>query len=683
MVIATWFDWLDSLAKKEGSWAHDLSQKRIGSLDSRSKDEIDNVRLELFAAGGEAVIICVEPERQVRILHNVSVLRIEGADGFTEFHIVGACGARSTESLRVVGDEIWSEGIFNKGRSKVKVPSVDQLVMAESAEGFRSLVGDWQSRSLEDINEQKGAFWLHPRIWACTKKAKLGAGEFAMEILKLFPCEVENVNGMEVKKVSEGQKELEGVLTFLWSVENGFIKGKTSEPQEAVEFDQIASKIRAKKSEGAVEATRTDQGVPGGLSSSTEATIRDTMATIERVQQSILEKQTVDAARKKMSHKLNQGSAELFVYLAARNWMDDDPELTTFSRLLLADKDPTKGIDLFQSEADEGKWKCDISHSSLVQFFTYGFCTKDFELLPKGMSLFMFRPRTQLKPTSAKMNEIIIKNAFGGKPGLDEEGVKVFAKQDLTLPRSLEDLQKQVSSMIKFLNLLTGAGSIASSGYRKFGDIIDEYDMKLSELAEEVEGLWARLAHFADCVFQHFVRKLRRHINNKKENTPVILDARRLLEGRMEDEIAFLFSQLRFGVLPNLPLPKTLRSQKRESAEGNGADNKKPRRAAKEAPDENWKTRNPSPVAEWSLPSASDYGRTYDYTDQTKKEWSMGWPKMPHHDSGEMVFACPRYHSCGQCRRKCKLAHKPSGELTKTEFDKIDPKARAAVASLK
>ena len=65
------------------------------------------------------------------------------------------------------------------------------------------------------------------------------------------------------------------------------------------------------------------------------------------------------------------------------------------------------------------------------------------------------------------MNKIIIKNVFGGKPGLDEEGVKVFAKSDLTLPQLLEDLQKQVSSMIKFLNLPTGAGSIASSGYRK------------------------------------------------------------------------------------------------------------------------------------------------------------------------------------------------------------------------
>ena len=103
--------------------------------------------------------------------------------------------------------------------------------------------------------------------------------------------------------------------------------------------------------------------------------------------------------------------------------------------------------------------------------------------------------------TLQKEKEMGIRACFG-KGELTDEAVKMFAKSNLYVPILQDDLVKQLKSMIGLLDSLTGPGSIASEGYCAVLSMIKENKTTLANIATRTEAAWAKIAYFADRLFQ-------------------------------------------------------------------------------------------------------------------------------------------------------------------------------------
>ena len=97
-----------------------------------------------------------------------------------------------------------------------------------------------------------------------------------------------------------------------------------------------------------------------------------------------------------------------------------------------------------------------------------------------------------------------------GKHDINDQEIWMFAKSDLYIPESFDDLVKHLHIMINFLDLLTGAQSIASQGYRASLNKVKALKMQLiaPDNSSLTKMLWAKIAFFGDGAFQTFVRKL-------------------------------------------------------------------------------------------------------------------------------------------------------------------------------
>ena len=96
--------------------------------------------------------------------------------------------------------------------------------------------------------------------------------------------------------------------------------------------------------------------------------------------------------------------------------------------------------------------------------------------------------------------------------------MKNFAKTDLFVPISHNNLLKQLKFMMSLLYLLTRMDSIASEGYRAVKQIVKENKQKLANIASRGKATWAKITYFADSLFQNFVRRLYRYISKRRED---------------------------------------------------------------------------------------------------------------------------------------------------------------------
>jgi hypothetical protein len=146
-----------------------------------------------------------------------------------------------------------------------------------------------------------------------------------------------------------------------------------------------------------------------------------------------------------MTHRLTDKGRKLFQMLSATDWADYEPTVPRFTEKLLADKDVGKALQYVQAEVERGRWSCVLSNNCLVQFFSQGYVGSDYQTTPSGVTIFMCRPQ--------KEKEFINRSTFG-KVDLGDEGVKLFAKSDLHIPKSFDELAKQLDCTVKFLQLL-------------------------------------------------------------------------------------------------------------------------------------------------------------------------------------------------------------------------------------
>ena len=225
------------------------------------------------------------------------------------------------------------------------------------------------------------------------------------------------------------------------------------------------------------------------------AMVRETLTSFTHLQEKLVSKEEREVERKKLTSVMTKEVGSLFRLLSAADWDDHDPEINPLMEQLLGDKDAAKALNLLRGEIERTKMRCSVSKSCLVQFLAEGFIVPTFQAAPSGICLFMFSPIRKAghrKPRSNKETQDVIRSTFG-KSTIDDETIKLYAKTNLHLPKEFDDLRRQLDYMIRFLDMLTGRGSIASGGYREALHLMDHLSEELIETESHVSMFWVRL----------------------------------------------------------------------------------------------------------------------------------------------------------------------------------------------
>jgi len=674
MLFPTWKDWLLTRTSEAGSWLSETKGKAGDCLDGRTKLSADAFALAVAAAQGDGVVLVADQEGQVSLFHNLTLAEVDG-----KFSVIGALGMRSALTLAELPPEARSKKI--SGRN-ILVPTIVDMAKTSSSEELRNLkpvAEDPVASENEvaaadtDVSGVTNSFWLHPKWLPLVEESTFAAADLASKIVA-----GKNPAGADVERTDVEAEEASMLVTWLWLVSRKQVKpGQTLRLPDTEEVDKIFQKVQAKRAPSPQQEVGAQGASPekDGLTGTTGASLRDALDSMAKVHEKMLERQVQDADRKRMTHRLTREGVELFKLLSATSWRDPDPSLNPFTEKLLSDKDAGKGLLLLQGEIERQGMRCEVSSTCLVQFFAQGWCPRDFDRVPSGFTLLMFRPLSATAPANTNEREVAIRSAFG-KHALEETGIKAFSKSDLYVPPSLRDLESMMESCIQFLDMITAANSIASDGYREGLKLIGRYARPLNRRAESTPGFWLRLAFFFDQVFQNFATDLMSRAAEEDEEA-VLPRMASSMKRQMSEDISDVLLSARYGVVPDLPLPTSL-SAAGKTKVATKKEHATPNQEKAHAP--SWWTRNQNPVASWCIPAGKKYGDFFDPTDERKAAWSRDWPKVTHHATGKLAKMCPRYQVTGVCKSKCALAHIDPKSLSREVHDNISSKVSGAYA---
>jgi hypothetical protein len=151
-----------------------------------------------------------------------------------------------------------------------------------------------------------------------------------------------------------------------------------------------------------------------------------------------------------------------FDLLLARNWNKSNPKMNPFVKDLISDKDSQRASGIMMTRTK--KWSGEISDKGLLALFANGFVASDIQKSPGGFAIFIFCPIMVHIPGSRKDRCQQVKATFGNTK-LDEEAIKYYAENNLFLPKTLSDLEEQIYTCIKALELFTEREGIAVEGF--------------------------------------------------------------------------------------------------------------------------------------------------------------------------------------------------------------------------
>lgn len=265
-------------------------------------------------------------------------------------------------------------------------------------------------------------------------------------------------------------------------------------------------------------------------------------------------------------------------------------------------------------------------------------------MTPLGLSIFMCCPISVPKPTcQQKEKEFVIRLTFG-KLDLGDEGIKLFAKSDLHIPKSFDKLVKQLDCLIKLLKLLNGTNNIGQQGYQTAQTFLHKNKQEQAQLATQRASIGVQLAFAFDAALQQFLQRFTQVITDTGNEESAIEKGRHTLQTFMRDNLATLFLQVPYGHLPDLALPGSLTTNSPLPAHNMLGDPKldtpmPPPPASGSSP--KWFTKNPSPVADWQLPKNTNFTEVFDFNDEKRQHFSSHWPKIPQHKTKEVCYSSP------------------------------------------
>jgi hypothetical protein len=387
--------------------------------------------------------------------------------------------------------------------------------------------------------------------------------------------------------------------------------------------------------------------------------------------------------KKSMLSRLAPEAAKLFDLLSAKDWKDSHPKMNRHVKNLVSDRDPQRAKGLLHTTTKS--WAGEFCDKGLIAFLGTGYAAADIQASPGGFTIFMFRPISAFVGTSRTDRRLQVKSMFGSTE-LDDEAIKYYAESDFFLPQSLADLEEQIYTCIKALELFTSRQGIAVEGYVHGMEMIRKGRRVFKHLLKDDPLFAVKFAYLLDRVFQNFVDKLGDYYSEKRP----IETARRSLEGFQVSAIERAMIGFEVGAAPRLFLPSSLRGNQTDAlAPGRKADqaatkpdpdkSKEDKRGkeAKKSPKEpnpEWWTKNPSPVKDWLIPEGK---RFHDFfSSQDHKENLTGWPKLPPHTKPDQKpkRLCLKYQVLGECLSHCFGAHAIPSTLDAATHKLIDEK---------
>ena len=165
----------------------------------------------------------------------------------------------------------------------------------------------------------------------------------------------------------------------------------------------------------------------------------------------------------------NQWTAQnecLLTILCAQNWTDTTPVIPEFTKLLVQDKNPNKGLQ--QIAMASRQWRGSIGTNGILEFFQQGFTALHPEIQPGGFTIFFCRPNdfgTKFSTKEQAELDLHSTKSLFGDSKISDSLAKILTKQSFFLPKDLPELEDQLDVCLDLLSLLTGTGSVATHGY--------------------------------------------------------------------------------------------------------------------------------------------------------------------------------------------------------------------------
>jgi hypothetical protein len=221
---------------------------------------------------------------------------------------------------------------------------------------------------------------------------------------------------------------------------------------------------------------------------------------------------------------------------------------------LVSDKDSQRALGIMQTQTK--KWSGQVSEKGLMGFFAAGYAAQDIDKQRGGFTIFMFRPVSVHRPKVQKQIHSQVRAIFGNSE-FDDEAVKYYSANDFFLTELVSNLEEQVYTCIRCLELFTDRKGIATVGF-EYGLHLLQKDRRLFRNFLGRDPLFGvKFAFLLDRVFQNFVNELGNFHNNERP----IQRARQRLKHYQQDDIDCALTGYDVSSIPNLYLPSSLTAQ--------------------------------------------------------------------------------------------------------------------------
>ena len=433
-------------------------------------------QLQIFIAGN-ALNFFVLPggAKYIRIFHHAFMIAPQPNISPLIIGLYGNCKGTTVfkELSPVIATSPMITTTTSTLRSTEQLPTIEELMQVHLEREFLELVGT-SKHSTEELNQWPNIFVLHLAFFAGLDGAKnILAAKPAVHIVGIIQESDDNDEDDESQILNQHSKDPEPsaraketyrFLLFLSAITKGFkCSVILTDPPDTDMLDDKQAEIHRELDENPQSSTGIDNSATAtGTNAHSAALTAALISNLNAVSRAQLDTFGKEERKKSMLSCFSPKAANLFTLLSTTDWTDAMPQLNPFAMKLLANKDPTKALNLIHSSTQN--WRGRVCKKGLTQFFSSGYMASNIHLKPSGFTIFMFHPNKTSTGRSAKMSQQAIQAMFGDAK-IDDESAKYYSSQDFYLAKNLTDFEGQLETCINFLELMTTTRGIASEGY--------------------------------------------------------------------------------------------------------------------------------------------------------------------------------------------------------------------------
>jgi hypothetical protein len=213
-----------------------------------------------------------------------------------------------------------------------------------------------------------------------------------------------------------------------------------------------------------------------------------------------------------MLSRLSPEARKLFDLLAARDWDDENPQMSRSMKDLVSGRDSQRALAIIKTQTK--RWSGLVNKKGVLGFFANGFAANESQESPGGFTIFMFRPITATHTKDKKGRQQQVRSMFGSTE-LDKDAIKYYAENDFYLAKTLEGLEEQIYTCIKCLEKFTERHGITTEGFEHGLKMLQDRKWIFHHLLSMDRPFPVKFAYLLDRVFQNFVDKLGNFYNDE------------------------------------------------------------------------------------------------------------------------------------------------------------------------